>query len=186
MNDELFGDRRKANEESYFAKREEELRAGLRGRAEREARRRALAEATGVSDAWILDALLAQGVNERSVDGFILLPLAEVAWADGQVDPAERDAALAAAARHGLAADGLALFETWLAHRPSDALVETWRAFVAARASTVDPPRRDGWRRELLDEARAVARASGGMLGFGSKISGAEEQALRGIQAALS
>ena len=47
-------------------------------------------------------------------------------------------------------------------------------------------PHRDAWRRELLDQAHAVARASGGLLGFGSKVSGAEEAALRGIEAALS
>ena len=50
MNDELFGERRKANEESFFAKRDEHLRERLRARAEREARRRALSEATGIDD----------------------------------------------------------------------------------------------------------------------------------------
>ena len=32
MNDELFGDRRKANEESYFTKRDEQLRQRMRAR----------------------------------------------------------------------------------------------------------------------------------------------------------
>lgn len=186
MNEELFGDRRKANEESYFAKRDEELRASRRDRAERDARRRAVSEAIGLPDAWLVDSVIAHGMDERSVAGFTLLPLAQVAWADGEVDPAERDTALAAARRHGLGPDGRALLESWLMQRPDDALLETWRAFIAARTSALAPPDRDAMRRELLEEARAVARASGGLLGIGNRISSAEEQALRGIAAALS
>lgn len=186
MNDELFGDRRKASEESYFARRDEELRTSLRERAERDARRQALAEAIGVSDRWLVDSLIAHGVDEQSLGAFALLPLAQVAWADGRVEPAERDAALAAAQRHGLTPAGLAMLESWFAQRPSDELLETWRAFIAAHADTLAPSDRDAVRRELLDEARAVARASGGILGIGNRICGAEEQALRGIAAALS
>lgn len=186
MYDDPFGDRRKAHEESYFTKRDEELRARMRARAERDERRRALAAVTGIDDDWVLDALLARGIDERSVEGFALLPLAEVAWADGRVEDAERAAALAAARQRGVGADGCALLEAWLAQPPDDSLCEVWRAFVAARATALDPPHRDAWCRELLDQARAVARASGGVLGLGSKVSAAEEQALRGIAAALS
>ena len=186
MNDELFGERRKANEESFFAKRDEQLRERLRARAEREARRRALSDVTGIEDDWVLEALLARGIDEHSVEGFALLPLAEVAWADGRVEAAERAAALEAAQRRGVGADGRALLEAWLAHPPDGSLREVWRAFVAARATALEAPHRDAWRRELLDQAHAVARASGGLLGFGSKVSGAEEAALRGIEAALS
>ena len=99
MNDELFGERRKAHEESYFNKRDEHLRERMRARAAREARRRDLSAVTGIDDDWVLEALLARGIDARSVEGFALLPLAEVAWADGRVEAAERAAALEAAQR---------------------------------------------------------------------------------------
>ena len=186
MYDDLFDDRRKAHEASYFSKRDEELRARMKARAERQERRRALAAATGIDDDWVLEALLARGIDERSVEGFALLPLAEIAWADGRIDDGERAAALEAAHRCGIGADGRALLEAWLAQPPDDSLCEVWRAFVSARAMALEAPQRDAWRRELLDQARAVARASGGMLGLGSRVSAAEEAALRGIEAALS
>jgi tellurite resistance protein len=158
----------------------------MRARAERETRRRALCAATGIDDDWVLEALLARGIDERSVEGFALLPLAEVAWADGKVEATERAAALEAVRQRGVATEGRALLEVWLTQPPDDSLRDVWRAFAAARVMALDASQRDQWRRDLLEQARSVALASGGVLGFGSRVSGAEDAALRGIEAALS
>ena len=47
MADELFGDRRKALEEAFFAKQNERVKQQLRAKQEGQARREALAAASG-------------------------------------------------------------------------------------------------------------------------------------------
>jgi len=185
MNEELFGDRRKGQEEAFFAKQDEEARQKLRRQEELAERRGALRQATGIADEAMLDALLAHGIDAAATGAFALLPLADVAWADGRVEDAERDAVLTAAASTGVGQPGLSLLEAWLITQPAEALRDTWRAYAAALAAGMDERERDAWRQELLGNARAVAAASGGFLGFGSKVSGAEEAVLLGIEAAL-
>ncbi len=185
MTEELFADRRKGQEEAFFAKQDEEARQKLRRQEELVQRRGALRDATGIADDGMLDALLAHGIDAETTGAFALLPLADVAWADGRVEDAERDAVLTAAAGTGVVQPGLSLLESWLTTQPEEALRETWRAYAAALAAGMDAPARDAWRQELLGNARAVAAASGGFLGFGSKVSGAEEAVLLGIEAAL-
>jgi hypothetical protein len=102
-----------------------------------------------------------------------------VAWADNSVSRQEREMILEAALLHGVEKDSAAYNQLtgWLENRPSDQFFEnTLRVigtFLANAPKSAGTPDQRG----LLDKCTRVAEASGGILGFGNKIS-AEEQAL--------
>ncbi len=170
MSDELLGDRRKALEESFFAKENQKLRARLSAqKATREARE-ALSQACGISDEAVLDRLVKLGVAPETLAALSLVPLIEVAWADGKLDDKEREAVLAGASSSGVSEDSPAreLLEGWLARKPAAALREAWDAYITELVATLSPDERQALKRELLGRARAVAEAAGGLLGLGS------------------
>jgi hypothetical protein len=177
MGEHVLDARRRALEEAFFAKHNEELRLRL-GRGQADA-----ADATGLADATVLAQLAGLGLGAEAVAALTLVPLVAVAWADGTVSDAEKDAVLAAAADGGVAAGTTAhaLLEGWLAHKPPAALSEVWQAYVRA----LPPTGRSALHDRLLSRARAVAEASGGILGFGRKVSPAEEAVLQDLQRAL-
>ena len=75
-----------------------------------------LAEVAGIRDDHLLQKLVDLEVSPETVAAIALVPLVEVAWADGTVDAKEREAVLAAAAAQGMAAGSLEydLLATWL------------------------------------------------------------------------
>src|SRR5438105_8011251 len=101
MADELFGDRRKALEEAFFAKQNERVKQQLRAKQEGQARREALAAASGIRDEGVLDQLVALGLGAETLAALSLVPLVEVAWADGTIDAKERAAILAGIEKQG-------------------------------------------------------------------------------------
>src|SRR2546422_6799910 len=82
---EFLGDRRRIQEEEYFQKQEQELIAKLQQRSREEAARRGMAERTGVVDHEILQELEKLGYTPETVMLFHLVPLLQVAWAEGDV-----------------------------------------------------------------------------------------------------
>ena len=183
MSDELLGDRRKALEESFFRKENEKLRARLATqKAEREAREE-LARESGISDEAVLDRLVKLGLSPETLAALSLVPLIEVAWANGKLDEKEREAVLSGAAASGVK-DGSAahhLLEGWLLQKPSPALRETWDGYIRALVSSLPVTAREALKHDLLDRARAVAEAAGGVLGLGS-ISKEEAAALERLE----
>jgi hypothetical protein len=179
-NSELFGDRKKALEEEFFRRQEEKLIAKLRDEEQQREARRALSEASGISDDAVLDRLIQMGIGARTLAPLSLVPLVEVAWADGKLDPRERDAVLAAAKEAGLdpTSPGYGLLETWLSTRPDAHLQELWAEYTRSLCAALAPEDRAALRDEILGRARRVAEAAGGFLGLGSKVSRAEEQVL--------
>ena len=91
VSERVLGDRRKALEEEFFKKESEKLRARLREQADRETARAALAEASGIGDAEVLDRLVQLGMSAETFAALSLVPLVEVAWASGKVEPQERE-----------------------------------------------------------------------------------------------
>jgi hypothetical protein len=77
-----------------------------------------------------LDELMAAGIQPTTLIAFLLLPLARVAWADGKVDPRERQLVLDTAVALVCVADGagLQLLTRWLEAAPDDEHFEIWRA----------------------------------------------------------
>lgn len=154
-------------EDDYFRQLDAERVAQRRLDAERALAASRLAQALGRPNSEWMSRLLSLGLTEENAAAFHLLPLVEVAWADGSVAPEERSRLLDGAKRLGLVPGAAAqnLLESWLERRPEPDWSRAWHALAAEyRRHGIAPDER--WR--LLQEAEAVANAAGGMLGFGA------------------
>lgn len=175
MDANALTDRTRSQEERYFSRLEADRKRtaeAIRSRAE-------LARECGVDDDVAVDAMIAAGLTNASLPAIEWTPLVFVAWADGAVQPEERDALLRIAEGDGIPAGhpAHALLREWLTKRPSDDLLDAWRRYLeaTARSESKDLGRiRAEW---LRTRTREVAEASGGWLGFG-KISREEGAAL--------
>lgn len=188
MTKDPFQERRKALEEEFFAKRERTLVEKLRSTLEKESPRETLQKLTGIQDDAVIDTLVALHVDRDTLAAFALYPLVEVAWADGRVDDAERQAFLQAAAEHGLAADspGHQALREFIKETPREDARKAWFAWARELKSRLNPDERRALRDGLVKRARTVAEASGGILGLGRRISAAEQGILDRIEAAFA
>jgi len=175
-------------EDEFFRREDQRLLERLRERQAGEESRAALAAATGVSDPAVLDRMRALEIGPETVAALHLVPLIEVAWADGSLDERERAMVLAQARESGLE-DGspeLALLQNWLARKPEPRLLSAWEALVQGLCAEMEPAAIETLRTRLLERAKKVASASGGVLGLGSKVSGAEASALARLERAFT
>jgi hypothetical protein len=180
MPDDFLGDRRKALENQFFQEREERLLAELRKRREAEVSKEALSQASGITDETVLLHLVEAGIAAETLAALSLVPLVEVAWADGTIDRRERNAILDAAEEGGLGKDTPAhhLLGSWLDRRPAPELIEAWRGYVAELCAGMPSGARSALMRDLLGRAREVAEAAGGFLGLGRRVSDDEQRVL--------
>jgi hypothetical protein len=178
-NNEFMGDRRRVQEEEYFRRKEQELIEKLQQRGREEATRRQMAERTGVADEEVLRNLQELGFTPDTVMLLHLVPLLQMAWAEGGVSDRERDLIIEAARAHGIGKGSAAdqQLTTWLVQPPSDAVFERALGAVAAILQARTSDERESSQRDLVSRLTSVASASGGILGFG-KISAEEQQVL--------
>jgi hypothetical protein len=169
-------------EESFFAKENQKLLARLQEEAARKQKRKVLAEALKLDDDHILDHLVDLDLSPEAIVAFSLVPLVEVAWADGQIQPKERDAILRAAEERGVTPDSInhELLENWLRERPDRRLLEAWRHYSTGLMKELDSDERSLMRERVLGNARRIAESAGGFLGLGS-ISEAEKAVLEDL-----
>lgn len=129
--------------------------------------------------------LRALGVDEHSWPAVAFLPLVQVAWADGEVQDAERahiGRLLDAAALPG---DGAELVRSWLNHRPS-------RGFFGRGHVVLDALARRGGlgdgamaADDIVSACEAVAKAAGGLLGGVGAVEPRERTVLAEVKALL-
>jgi hypothetical protein len=168
MVDQSSEDRRKARESAYFHDRDREL---IRKLAEAEARKKArdeLANQTGIQDQGLLDRMLDGQIESKTLQALLLVPLVEIAWANGRVDERQRKAVLAAARQKGLQEDSPAdqLLRSWLTAKPPGELLDVWKQYVNALAQQMSRHKLQALRDDIMDRALFVAEAAGGILGF--------------------
>ena len=185
---EVLRDRGKSLEDEFFRREDKRLLAKLADLKAAEVSREALAKASGVSSPEILDKLLALGIKAETVAALSIVPLVEVAWADGSLDAKERQAVLDRARVSGVGpgSTAQALLEAWLERRPDPQLLDAWTHMVRGIRDQLGPDEAARLKAGLLDQARAVASASGGVLGMGSKVSSAEAAMLARLEAAFA
>jgi tellurite resistance protein len=175
-------------EEAFFARENARLLEQLRAKARHEERRRALRDVIRIPDEQLVDHLLELGLGPETVLAVTMVPLAMVAWADGEVQAKEREAILRAAEGNGIAPGSIArqLLEDWLTQPPGPKLVDAWKRYVAAIWPALSPHEHDEIRQSGLERARSVADAAGGFLGLGSRISAKERAMLDEIAKVLA
>jgi hypothetical protein len=187
VSDDFLGDRKKALEDSFFAKQNAALLERMRGDREAQATREGLQRASGLSDPEVLARLVELGIAPETWSAISLVPLVEVAWANGQVEEKERIAVLSGAEANGVISGSPAyeLLEGWLARRPDARLLAVWGECIVSLCSRLSPAERSSFRKQVLGRAREVAAAAGGFLGLGNKISAEEEVVLEQLAKAF-
>jgi hypothetical protein len=183
---EFLRDRRETLEDEFFHKLQSEQIARLREELDRKQTREELSKACGIADEAVLDHLISLGVTGTTMAAMSMVPLVWVAWADGEVQEAERKAVLQAAGERGIE-DGSAAYQmlsSWLALKPAHDLYEAWQRYTRSLADTLVPAQRAQLKEQIVGLARKVGEAAGGFLGM-RKMSKDEEQALSSIEAAF-
>ena len=121
--------------EAAFSRRVDvKLLEDLRSRMAKDQAIEKLAADTGIHDQRVLQELLDLNFTPQNLLALWLVPLTQVAWADGRVEPAEREAVLEALQKHGYSEDSPAwhLLESWLDHKPCNDVLAAWKDYLAA------------------------------------------------------
>ena len=173
----------RALEDSFFAKENARILQELRAASVLEEKKIEFREYLNIESEDVLDALIDLEVEPETLVAFTLVPLVEVAWADGEIQPKEREAILKAAMERGVE-DGsptCTLLRNWLQTPPDPVLLETWRGYIEELMGAIGERARDHLKSSSIGRARAVAEAAGGFLGIGS-ISAAEKKVLEELE----
>lgn len=185
---DILKDRGRDLEDEFFHREDQRLIERLNELKAVETTREALAKATGITKPAVLDRLMALGIRAETVTALFMVPLVEVAWADGTLDAKERRAILDRAGDSGVARGSTeyALLEAWLDRRPDPKLLTAWTHLVQGMCEQLGPDEAARLKAGLLERARAVAGASGGVLGIGSKVSNIEAAVLAQLEVAFA
>ncbi len=172
--------RGRALEEAYFHDRDQHLIDELKRRYSAEQAERLLEKAIGIADELAVKAVTRTEAGVQVLTAMALLPLVEVAWCDGDVSTEEHRAILRAAQEFEIEPESVIykLLTSWLERRPSPESLEAWKNYVTAICSTLDTSTIDKMKAGVIGRAEKIARAAGGFLGFGSKISPQEQACL--------
>jgi hypothetical protein len=175
-------------EEAFFRKRDAELIEQHRKIDKMERTRAALAEISGIHDPKVLDKLIALDISPEVLASIAVVPLVEIAWADGHVDEGEHKTVLAAAAENGMGKGSVDydLFDNWLKHRPPAGLMDAWVHYIEGLCATMNAQECHALKAELIGRARKVSEASGSIFGFVFNVSSQERAVLKKMEAAFS
>ena len=89
-------------EDAFFRKLDADLIAELRRRETELTQEKVLSELSGITNKAILHQLITKGIHAEELAAFLLIPILEVVWADGNVQPAERDVVFHAVEEAGI------------------------------------------------------------------------------------
>ena len=176
-----------AHEESYHRRRDEALIEKLRLEMERQKTADAIKEQTSVADEELLQRLAEFGITQETVPVLHLLPLLDVAWADGEIQDNERTLLLDAAEATGVVSGpARERFEAYLSTPPPRDLVTAATDFIAQLLHVLPEGERDAIKGNLVEYSWRVADACGGVFGLWGRVEEEEKSALERIAKRLA
>jgi hypothetical protein len=179
-------ERGRALEEEYFRRKDRELIEKIRRKAAAEDTQRALGASAGVTDPEVLRELQELGFTPETIVLLPLIPMLQVAWAEGGVTPVERHLIEKLANARGIAPGGAADAQLmdWLANKPSEEVFRGASRLTQALLESGSELVADLTADQLVQYCEQVASASGGIFGLG-RVSADERTLLASIAADL-
>ena len=181
---DIIQERGRSLEDDYFRKKDRELIDKLQRAADAERARSEVGRAAGLSDPALAQELLDLGFTAETVTLLPLVPILQMAWAEGGVSQSERDLIVRFARSRGIAESSAADLQltSWMASRPSEAVFANASRLIRAVLDSGAEPGLNA--DDLVGYAEKIASASGGVFGIG-KISAEERKLLSGLAADL-
>ncbi len=186
MSEVTLEERGRALENQFYEKENQAKLAAMKTKLDSQGGKDELRKASGMSDDAVLDRLVALGLRANTIAALSLVPLIQVAWADGKIQDNERTAILQGAHGKGLeqGTPGYELLQTWLQQPPKDDLFVAWEAYIKSLTAQLNDEQNRLLKNQIVGFAKMVASAAGGILGFG-KVSASEEKVLHRIENAF-
>jgi hypothetical protein len=178
---DAFAERGHALEEEYFRKKDRELVERMRQAAAAATARAEMERSTGLSDPVLLQELQELGFTPATVNLLPLVPVLEVAWAEGGITAAERELIEQLARSRGIdeASPAGRQLREWMASRPDTAVFQRAGRLIAAMLDSGSGETARGLTtNDLVAYCEQIAGASGGIFGTRLRSVTGEERAL--------
>jgi hypothetical protein len=177
-----LSERQRGLETEYFRKKEQELIERMRRRTALAEDREQMAEATGVADYEALEALQELGYTAMTIRLMPIVPLVQVAWAEGGVTTKERNLLLEIAEARDITPGTPAYDQLlgWLDDEPPQEFYENTLRGLRILLHAIPDDLREAGRESLVEYCTQIAEVSGGILGFG-KVSDQERELIARI-----
>ena len=145
-----------------------------------------LSAKTGLDDPALLGELQDLGFTPQTLPVLPLVPIVQMAWAEGGITPAERTLLIKVARERGITEGSPAdtLLDGWMARKPTNDVFEKATRLIRAMLESGAPDTPTMSADDLIKYCERIATASGGILGIG-KISADERATLSEIATAL-
>jgi hypothetical protein len=177
---DTFAERGRALEEEYFRKKDRELVERMRKAADAEQARGEMARQTGLQDPALLTELQELGFTPETVSLLPLVPVLEIAWAEGGVTPAERDLIVTLARTRGVdeASPAGRQLAQWMENQPAPIVFERAGRLIAAMLGSASNETQGLTADDLVAYCERIAAASGGIFGTRLRSVSGEERAV--------
>jgi hypothetical protein len=121
-----------------------------------------MAEIVGIDDPEVLQTLAVMEFTPNTARLIFLLPLVQMAWADGRVTRRQRKFIFEAARLHAIDEHGAGgrMLSEWVKRRPSDSFFELALRVIRNILHSLSPEAHESRKRELLEHCRRVAKGS--------------------------
>jgi hypothetical protein len=185
LSDSLEKQREKL-EDSFFQEKDKLLIEKLKIMKKMQETKKTLSEISGIKNETILAKLVELEMRPETLACLALVPLVEVAWADGKISPEEEAAVLKAAEINKIKKDsiGYDLLKEWLRIKPKASMLNAWTHYIEGLCEVLTKKEIAALKDDFLGNAKEVAEASGGILGIGS-ISKEEKEMLKKLEKAF-
>jgi hypothetical protein len=186
MDTDYLKDQGQRLEDAFFLENDRKLIEQLHKMQKMKEDMASLEKVSGIKNEAILKKLVELNIRPELVAVITLVPIIEVAWADGKLDENEKKVILKISAGHFGAEHQIPdiLIKEWLAQKPAPAMLDAWIHYIKGLVEKMSPDEKVALKKSIMSQAREVAEASGGFLGL-NKISAQEDKLLKQLEKAF-
>jgi hypothetical protein len=183
---DALGDRGRSLEDEYFWKKDRELIERLEREAADARVREGLERASGLREPEAIQELRDLGFTPETATLLPIVPILQVAWAEGGIRAAERDLLVAFARSRGIKEGSAAdrQLTAWMTTRPPEAVFTGAGRLIRAMLESGTAQGSNLTAEALVAYCERIAASSGGVFGLG-RISAEERTLLSRIAADL-